>query len=103
MIRTRQELKHYLKKEKALYYGESSLLRRFVIRLQKGDAFCAYEILKALRNYEYNLNINSPFKTLYKIIFKRKCFKYNISLPVNAIGCGLRLPHLVGGELSLIA
>lgn len=101
MINTCSELKNYLRKERELNLGNLSWIKTLFIKLQRNDAYCAYDILKSLRKYEYSLNSNSPLRFLYKIIFKRKCFKYNISICPNTIDCGLKLPHLIGGGIII--
>lgn len=96
MIRTKDELKLYLQedaKANGIVPGMSYLLKLFYGNINA----CAYRYLKSLRKYEYYHNIHSVLRYWWRFYNRRLGLRYNLAIPINAVGYGLYLPHLEGG------
>ena len=59
----------------------------------------SFRYLKSLRKYEYYQNTRSLLRFWYRFKNRRIGAKYHIAIPPNAVGYGLKLPHL---ELGVI-
>lgn len=101
MIKTKKDLKFYLKEDKKRH----GLPVPWYIGIWIGVECChAYRMVRYLRLYEYALNnSNSLFgKIRYiwrKLRFKQLSFKYRIYLKPNSIGYGFRIVHFGGGVI----
>jgi serine O-acetyltransferase len=107
MIRSRSDLSFYLKEDAKVNFmsGVSSLV--YACRLFCGsESAHVYRYLKCLRHCEYHFNNTGIFHKLsysfYKIKLHRLGFKYNIRIPINVCGYGLKLYHLAGGGGCLV-
>lgn len=109
MISSRKELSFYIKQDYIRNLGEVSMFSLLAKALYHTDSYVAYKYLKWLRYYEYSLNVlnKKPFGKILCVILKyrwhRLSEKYNVLIPPNVVGYGLRMNHIVvGGELLLI-
>ena len=102
MIKTRKDLKFYLKEDakRNHCYG---YFRYMALLLVGAECACAFRYIKCLRNLEYHLN-NSKSSLWHKIWYQyyrikksRLGMKYSISIHPNTCGYGLRIMHLSGG------
>ena len=101
MIKTRKELHFYLQEDgKRNGFGKGKLHYLFCLFCRRENAL-AYHYLKTLRYCEYHHNNNSVLHKLayfyYKFKRTRLGSKYNIQIPLNKTGYGLRILHLSGG------
>lgn len=72
----------------------------YLLKLLYGNVnACAFRYLKSLRKYEYYTNIHNPLRFWYRYYNRRLGLKYNLAMPINAIGYGLYLPHIEGGVI----
>ena len=103
MITSKEDYNHYIAEDYKRNIGFVSRFHYFIKMIYKSDDYMAYNYLKALRKYEYALNVQR--KTIWgKVACAYRQFKwhhlsvkYNIVLPPNVIGCGFRMAHVVGG------
>ena len=94
MIKTKQDLKRYLKSEKTLYIALPRAWRFLAFfHLSEQSIIWRYQTL--LRRWEYHLNVKHRFRT---IIYKLKCNKlgrkYGFHLHPNNFDEGLFIAHL---------
>lgn len=103
MIRSRKELKFYLKEDakrndiKSCYHYYKSLF-------MGSENACAYRYIKAMRYCEYHFNnrtrvIHQLLYFFYRIKLNNLGIKYNLNIKINTCGYGLRLMHITGGIL----
>lgn len=106
MIQSRQEYKDFCKEDcKAnLRIDKPSSLRMWANLWYKNESYMVVNYLKALRRYEYAINIcrdKGIVGKLYyyysKIKYHRMGVRYGIRINPNVVGPGLRIPHLGGG------
>lgn len=102
MIKTKKDLKFYLK-EDAKRNGCNDYLRYIILLLIGAECALAYRYIKCMRKCEYHLN-NSKHSLWHKVwyyVYKIKKYrlgsKYHIEIGLNTCGYGLRLMHLSGG------
>lgn len=98
MIKTREELRSYLRAE--CYVSRIKLIRRFLGRLidsECKEVVAIRRFLKVYRTYEYYYNQGSMFffipKLVYRGLFAYYSSKLNIGLRINCIEKGLKLWH----------
>lgn len=101
MIRTRKDLSFYLK-EDAKRNDINNKLKYWIKIFVESENACVFRYIKCMRFCEYHLNNSSNlFHKLcyyaYKFKLSRLGRKYNIQIPPNTCGYGLRLMHLSGG------
>ena len=67
----------------------------------------AFNYLKALRKYEYSINLQKKSlfgKIVYiyrKLKWRHLTIKYNCMLPPNVIGYGFKMAHIIGGGIII--
>ena len=105
IITNKKELKYYIAQDFKRNCGNISKLQYFANMLYRTDSYMAFNYLKALRKYEYAINVQSK-SLLGKIIYAyrkwrwhRLGLKYNLVLPPNIIGYGFKMAHITGGVL----
>ena len=90
MIRSKKELKKYIKCDYIMNHGEYSLKKRVRV-------FFSYDLiakqLKYLRKAEYYSGKKSLFSALYRRKLKKLSYKTGITIPLNVFGYGLVIPH----------
>ncbi len=103
MIKTKEQLKFYLREDRKRNNVSSNQLSYILRLLIREDHACIFHYIKNLRHCEYHLN-NSKNNIIHKILFlfykTRMTYlgsKYNISIRLNSCGYGLRIMHLAGG------
>ncbi len=98
MITSKQELKKYLFEDAKANRIQPGLA--YLIKLLYGNInACVYRYLKSLRKLEYYTNIKSPLRYWYRYYNRRMGLKYNLAMPINAVGYGLYIPHIEGGVI----
>lgn len=101
MIQTREDLRFYLKEDgKRNGCGKGYFNYLFRLFSRNENAF-AFRYLKVLRHCEYHYNQKSFLHKLAYYVYSYKKSrlggKYNIQIPLNKTGYGLRIMHLSGG------
>lgn len=96
MITDKKSLKQYIKADYlANDYSFKVWFAQFII----GDNKFAF--LKNLRKLEYAINTKKKLLIIfYRYIHRRKSRKYNVLIPPNTFGKGLRIPHLTSIVVS---
>lgn len=94
MIRTRQDLKEYLKAD----YSRQNMDHPFYSRITFGENWMLWSYIKNLRYLEYYKNNrrgiwNKIMYSYHFLIHRRKSNKLGISVPPNTVGPGLFLVH----------
>lgn len=105
MIQTKEDLNFYLREDAKRNGVSSSPIIRFLKLIAGLDNYKVYIYLRILRKCEYhNNNKNKKISSrcllqYFKIRLYRLGSKYNIFIPINVSGYGLRIPHITGGIL----
>lgn len=106
MIQTRKDLKFYIQEDAKRNDIKPGLVWYISHYVYGSSNLYAFRYLKYLRHCEYHANNKGLYHKLmfyiYKLIVGRLSLKYNISIPINVTGYGLRLLHLAGGGGMLI-
>lgn len=101
-IKTKKDLLFFLR-EDAKRNGCERYLYYLVHLLGGAENACAYRYIKCMRMCEYHKNnmskcfVHKFFYYTYYFKLLRLGHKYNIYIPVNTCGYGLRIMHLSGG------
>lgn len=91
MIRTKEDLKRYLKADRLRLKKQPD----FHDWLLGNDTWYLMIYFSILRIYEYHLNNNHRLRTLiFSIIHKRNCNKYRIYTYPNTLEEGVRIYHI---------
>ncbi len=102
MIKTRQDLKHYLKEDCKANTGKTDVnIIKYLIGLYyKQENILAYRYLKALRHREYHINNKSLYHKIAQLYYRIKQHRlghfYGIQIHPNTVREGLYLPHMGG-------
>ena len=101
MIKTKNELRFYLKEDGKRNGFEKGYFQYLFRLLCRSENAVAYHYLRALRHCEYHSGKKNIFHKLafYYYWFKRSRIggKHHIQIPLNKTGYGLRIMHLSGG------
>lgn len=105
MIKTKQELKFWLKEDKKRNNMDIPYWKFLAKYICGNERATVFYYLKVLRHCEYHLNNKKMggviYHTLlywyYKIRLDRLGLRYGLKVPVNRTGYGLRLMHISGG------
>ena len=104
MIKTKEDLKFYIREDSKVNIGKESCgIIEYWFRVWYGDErYCFLSYMKSLRYLEYTTNclsgpVGKIIKALARIRWRRLCVKYSVIVNPNIVGYGLRMPHLVGG------
>lgn len=104
MIKTRSDLKLYLRIEEKIYQKNmNNMLWLFLkyLPLPVFENAILYKYVKILRKTEYHSYKNNRIrKTIYKIRLRRLGYKYGLSIPTNVFGAGLYIRHLAQTRVS---
>ena len=97
MITDRKLLKQYIKAD---YLANDYSFKVLIAQFFVGDNKFAF--LKNLRKLEYAINTkkNKFLVFFYRFIHRRKSLKFNVVIPPNTFGKGLRIPHLTSIVVS---
>lgn len=108
MIESRRDLSFFIQEDYKRNLGSTSKLSYFLKSIYRTDGYKAFRYLKALRHYEYSINVSKRkgvFGKLHfawcKLKWHRLSEKYNIILPPNVIGYGFKMSHIVGGGIII--
>lgn len=101
MIQTREELRFYIA-EDGKHNGFNDGYLHYLIRLLiRNENALAFHYLRILRHCEYHYNKRSfVHKFIYYYYYLLKIYlgsKYQLQIPLNRTGYGLRIIHLSGG------
>ena len=107
MIKSKQELRFYLKEDAKANFMEGVPFWKYCLKLLSGsESAHVYKYLKCLRYCEYHNNnkgfLHFTLYNIYKIRLHRLGFKYNLRIPINVCGYGLSLYHFAGGGGCLV-
>ena len=95
----REDFKRNLKCKKGLSLLASALYGE--------DRYKAYRYLKALRKYEYAINVQrkSPLGIIpyffRKLRWHHLSVKYNVEITPNKVGYGFKMAHMIGGGIII--
>lgn len=100
-IQTKEDLRLFIARDAEANDMNCSYIK-YLISLYYGlERAHAFRYLKCLRHYEYHSNNNGIYHRLmalyYKIKNSRLGMKYNLHIPKNTCGYGLRIVHIFGG------
>lgn len=101
MIRTKQDLKEYLKRDLGVYITPFHCIFKSINMWLRGtETIPAWNTLYALRHYEYYLNNKGRLSAIQKCIMQywrfkfRHCqLRYDIHIEPNVIGPGVTIMH----------
>lgn len=98
MIRTKDDLKLFLR-EDAKRNGVNTNFFVYRACIWAGlENYHIFRYLKCLRKCEFHLNTKHKLRyLLYRIKLYRLGLRYNIRIPINVCGYGLRIMHIAGG------
>jgi len=96
MIKSRKDYTYYNKSDKIISGRDKKSFKRILIELLFPDLIGKF--LSLLRKLEYIQNTKQPFIiSIYKIFLKKRfktlSLKLGFSIPINAFGPGLVIPH----------
>ncbi len=102
MIKTKQDLSHFLEEDKKVY-GKSHM-RKFSIReFLLPDA--NWKFMKLLRKFEYHYNNHHKIRAyVYNRKYTRQGLKIGVVLPPNVVGRGCHITHgkfVANGEAKI--
>ena len=106
MIKTKKDLKRYLK-EDGIRNGIVSILKYYVQLVYGSENAHIYRYLRTLRFLEYCTNTSSFFyrrllRPLIRYRYRRLGLRYNMAIQINCVGYGLRIMHIAGGGGAII-
>lgn len=91
MIKTKEDLKYYLKEDLKRFDDKTPTLKDWLI---KNEWAYIYKYIRTLRYLEYYLNAGNRMMYLwYFLWYKRLGFKLRITVYPNTIGPGFRIYH----------
>ena len=101
MIKSKAILKEYINADRSRYKLQYPT---WIGLFLKNEATITCDVLKTVRYLEYYTNIRkNPIQKLaylyYKVSYIRKTNKYGLHIPINVVGKGLYIPHIVGGVI----
>lgn len=112
MIESKQDLYFYIQEDKRQNLGADHLgfIKYMAEWLYGTDRMKAFLLLKALRHVEYAKNVLRNKGFFGKLIYAWRQWRYhrleeryNISIGINMVGYGFRLPHIIGGGIIINA
>lgn len=110
MIQSKYDMKLYIREDKKRNLGayKISTLKYIAYRLYGTDQMKAFRLLRALRRTEYAKNCLLKKGLFGKLIYALRQYhyhrleeRYDISIGLNMIGYGFKLPHVVGGGIII--
>ena len=110
MIQSKQDLRFYIREDKKRNLGAYRMgaLKYIAHRLYGTDQMKAFRLLRALRRTEYAKNCLYKKGVFGKLIYAMRRYHYHrlevlydISIGLNMVGYGFRLPHIVGGGIII--
>lgn len=106
MIKSRSELRFFIREDAKANYMEHTCFLVYVGRLFAGsESAHVFRYIKCLRHCEFHANnsdiIHRVLYAVYKLKLHRLGFKYSIRIPINVCDYGLSITHLAGGGVFL--
>ena len=104
MIQSKEDLKFFIQEDTKRNLGTISKLKYLALKLYDSDRYRITRYLKALRQYEYAINVQRKswlgrlILAYRKIVWHKLGVKYNIIIPPNVVGYGFKVSHMLGGE-----
>lgn len=102
MIRTKEDLKEYIRADESRY---SLRHPKFLGRLLNDESYYIIKFLRTLRKLEYytnrpRKNLAAKICHIYFVLKHRRLeYKTGIRIAPNIVGKGLYIPHLAGGVI----
>lgn len=91
IIKNKDDLKKFLEIERKKYNRKS--IKMPIICIVESDFLWKHNVL--LRKTEYHINKKHRMRGLiYKVLLNRFQNKYNLHIPINSFGAGLKIMHL---------
>lgn len=112
MIQSKQDLRFYIREDKKRNLGayKIGVLKYIAYWIYGTDQMKAFRLLRALRRTEYAKNCLLNKGLFGKFIYALRHYhyhrlqeRYDITIGLNMVGYGFKLPHVVGGGSSSIA
>lgn len=98
MIFTKNDLKFYLKEDAKRNGVNTNPFVNYILTFAGREKYHIYKYLRCLRKCEYHLNNNNKIRYAYYLVkLSRLGLRYNIRIPVNVCGYGLKIVHCAGG------
>ena len=98
MIKSKADLKFYLQEDSRRNNVSTNFLKYYSHLICGSENYHIYRYIKCLRYCEFFYNTQHKILYyLYKIKLGRLGLKYNIRIPLNVCGYGLRIMHISGG------
>lgn len=101
MIQTKEDLRFYIKEDRWRNEQTGGRLQYWWYLLKGYEQAHAFRYIKCMRHCEYHLNNKGIFhRILYQIHhfrLMRLGLRYNMYIPLNTTGYGLRIMHITGG------
>lgn len=98
MIKSKKDLRFYLQEDAKRNGVNTNPLIFFVLLLAGREKYHVYKYLKCLRKCEYHCNNQHKIRYAYYLLkLSRLGLRYNLRIPINVCGYGLRICHIAGG------
>ncbi len=107
MIRTKKDLRFYLHEDAKSNGVPTSPWKYYLHRFFPSEDICIYQYIRCLRIYEYHLNNQTAYHRIlaffYRMRLRRLGIRYNMLIPPNVCGYGLKIGHFASGGVLLNA
>lgn len=103
MITSKEDLRFYIKEDFKRNIGKASFMKVLALRLYGTDGYKAFRYLKALRKYEYAINVQKRTAIgkliwlYHKLVWHKLGVRYGLLIPPNCVGYGFKMSHVGGG------
>ena len=110
MIQSKQDLRLYIREDKKRNLGAYKIgaLKYVAYRIYGTDQMKAFRLLRALRRTEYAKNCLLKKGLFGKLIYALRHYhyhrlqeRYDITIGLNMVGYGFKLPHVIGGGIII--
>lgn len=110
MIQSKQDLRFYIREDKKRNLGayKIGVLKYIAYWIYGTDQMKAFRLLRALRRTEYAKNCLLKKGLFGKFIYALRQYhyhrlqeRYDITIGLNMVGYGFKLPHVVGGGIII--
>lgn len=98
MILSKKDLKFYIAEDAKRNGVSTNPIVCYVLAFTGREKYHIFRYLRCLRKCEYHLNNNHKIRyAFYLIKLSRLGLRYNIRIPINVCGYGLKIVHCAGG------
>lgn len=98
MIKSKKDLKFYLQEDARRNGVNTNPFVNYILTFAGREKYHIYKYLRCLRKCEYHLNNNHKIRYAYYLVkLSRLGLRYNLRIPVNVCGYGLKIVHCAGG------